>query len=62
MCVCSVIGTTIVATGFYSVMWGQAKEKNKLLAQMEDDLVGVDEPVLSDQSTPLLSSLDESKC
>ncbi|GKA09279.1 EamA domain, WAT1-related protein [Tanacetum coccineum] len=58
----SVIGTTIVAAGFYSVMWGQAKEKNKLLARMEEDLVVGDEPVLSDQNTPLLSSLDESKC
>nr|GEU53857.1 EamA domain, WAT1-related protein [Tanacetum cinerariifolium] len=57
----SVIGTTIVAAGFYSVMWGQAKEKNKLLARMEEDLVVGSEPVLSDQNTPLLSSLDESK-
>ncbi|GJV60701.1 retrotransposon protein, putative, ty1-copia subclass [Tanacetum coccineum] len=57
-----VIGTTIVAAGFYSLMWGQAKEKNKLLARMEEDLVVGHEPVLSDQNTPLLSSLDESKC
>ncbi|GKC37166.1 CSC1-like protein, partial [Tanacetum coccineum] len=58
----SVIGIRIVAAGFYSLMWGQAKEKNKLVVRMEEDLVVGDEPVLLYQNNPLLSSLDESKC
>ncbi|GKE05659.1 WAT1-related protein isoform X3 [Tanacetum coccineum] len=54
----SVIGTMTVAAGFYSVMWGPAKGKNKSMVQMEEDLVVGDKPVLSDQNTPPLSSLD----
>ncbi|GKB24515.1 MAK10-like protein [Tanacetum coccineum] len=40
-----VIGTTIVAAGFYSLMWGKDKEKNKLLVRREEDLVVGDEPL-----------------
>ncbi|XP_076950969.1 WAT1-related protein At5g40240-like [Bidens hawaiensis] len=47
----SAIGAAIVAAGFYTVMWGQAKEKNKLPI--------TDEP---DQTAPLLSSTNESNC
>ncbi|XP_076959085.1 WAT1-related protein At5g40240-like [Bidens hawaiensis] len=50
----SAIGAAIVAAGFYTVMWGQAKEKNKSPIS--------DEPGSSDQTTPLLSSTNESNC
>ncbi|KAI3503414.1 hypothetical protein L1887_31855 [Cichorium endivia] len=53
----SAIGAVIVAGGFYTVMWGQVKEK-----KMEMDLDGPDQPGSSDQTTPLLSSVNESKC
>ncbi|KAK1423291.1 hypothetical protein QVD17_18589 [Tagetes erecta] len=45
----SAIGAMIVAAGFYTVMWGQAKEKNNL-------------PGSSDQTVPLMSSVNESNC
>ncbi|GJY37030.1 EamA domain, WAT1-related protein [Tanacetum coccineum] len=54
----SAIGATIVAAGFYSVMWGQAKEKNKPPVVTAN----ADEPGSSDQTTPLISSRNESKC
>nr|GEW81890.1 EamA domain, WAT1-related protein [Tanacetum cinerariifolium] len=50
----SAIGATIVAAGFYTVMWGQAKEKNKLPVVMAN----ADEPGSSDQTTPLISSIN----
>lgn len=54
----SAIGAAIVAAGFYTVMWGHAKEKNKLPM----DLNVADEPGSSNQNTTLLSSRNESKC
>nr|XP_043638650.1 WAT1-related protein At5g40240-like [Erigeron canadensis] len=50
----SAIGAVIVATGFYSVMWGQAKEKNKA----NKDLDVTDEHGSSNQNSPLLSSVN----
>lgn len=61
MAICSAIGATIVAAGFYTVMWGQAKEKNKLPVVTEDDLDFADDDVSSDQTAPLLSSRYESE-
>ncbi|KAJ0692608.1 putative EamA domain-containing protein [Helianthus annuus] len=58
----SAIGATIVATGFYTVMWGQAKEKNKLPMVTRADLDVSDEPGSSNQTAPLLSSRNESNC
>ncbi|KAJ9564810.1 hypothetical protein OSB04_000776 [Centaurea solstitialis] len=57
----SAIGAAIVSTGFYTVMWGHAKE-NKLPMEMEEDLDGSDESGSSNHNTPLLSSTNESKC
>ncbi|KAK1438845.1 hypothetical protein QVD17_04657 [Tagetes erecta] len=34
----SVIGAVIIAVGFYTVIWGQAKEKNKRVVVVGDDL------------------------
>ncbi|KAI3503411.1 hypothetical protein L1887_31852 [Cichorium endivia] len=45
------IGAVIVAGGFYTVMWGQARQK-----KIEMDLDGPDEPGSSNHTTPLLSS------
>ncbi|CAI9277056.1 unnamed protein product [Lactuca saligna] len=53
----SAIGAMIVAGGFYTVMWGQAKQKER-----ETDLEGADELGSSNPTTPLLSSGGESKC
>lgn len=54
----SAIGAVIVAGGFYTVMWGQAKQK-----KMETNILdGADEPGSSNPTTPLLSSVNESKC
>ncbi|KAI3824017.1 hypothetical protein L1987_05464 [Smallanthus sonchifolius] len=47
----SAIGATIVAAGFYTVMWGQTKERNKLPMVIGGDLDASD-----DQTAPLLSS------
>ncbi|KVI02516.1 Drug/metabolite transporter [Cynara cardunculus var. scolymus] len=58
----SAIGAAIVAAGFYTVMWGHAKEKNKLPTGREEDLDIADESGSSNQKTPLLSSMNESKC
>ncbi|XP_024974214.1 WAT1-related protein At5g40240-like [Cynara cardunculus var. scolymus] len=58
----SAIGAAIVAAGFYTVMWGHAKENNKLPMEMEEDLNVADGPESSNQNTPLLSSWNESKC
>ncbi|GJY79524.1 putative reverse transcriptase domain-containing protein [Tanacetum coccineum] len=55
----SVIGTMIVVAGFYSVMWGPAKGKNKLMAQMEEDLVVGDEP--GDVRTLIMDEAHRSK-
>ncbi|KAL8200727.1 hypothetical protein R6Q57_012066 [Mikania cordata] len=46
----SAIGTVMIAAGFYFVMWGQAKEKNKQLVEViEENLVVADEAGSSDQ-------------
>ncbi|XP_071704061.1 WAT1-related protein At5g40240-like [Rutidosis leptorrhynchoides] len=52
----SIVAATVIFAGFYTVMWGQAKEMSNLTTVMED------EPGLSDQTAPLLSSTNESKC
>ncbi|KAK9052422.1 hypothetical protein SSX86_029051 [Deinandra increscens subsp. villosa] len=52
----SAIGAIIITGGFYTVMWGQFKENNKLPAVRE----GVDLDV--GQTIPLLSSRNQSKC
>nr|GEX49252.1 EamA domain, WAT1-related protein [Tanacetum cinerariifolium] len=52
----SATGATIVAAGFYTVMWGQAKEKNKLPLVIEEDLQVSDDLGSSNPNTPLLSS------
>ncbi|PWA64654.1 eamA domain, WAT1-related protein [Artemisia annua] len=57
----SAIGATIVAAGFYTVMWGQIKEK-KLLLPMEENLGVADQTESLNAFTPLLSSINESKC
>ncbi|KAK1438847.1 hypothetical protein QVD17_04659 [Tagetes erecta] len=54
----SAIGATIVSIGFYTVLWGQAKEKSKITA-----LVIKDEDGSSHQTAPLLASINnESRC
>ncbi|KAI3813162.1 hypothetical protein L1987_17879 [Smallanthus sonchifolius] len=58
----SAIGAVMIALGFYFVMWGKAKENNKLVVVIKEDFVVADEPGSSDQNTPLLSSRNESKC
>ncbi|GKC74951.1 hypothetical protein Tco_1125725, partial [Tanacetum coccineum] len=55
------IGATLIAVGFYSVMWGQAKGKNKL-PLVEKHLDISDELGSSNQNTPLISPINESKC
>ncbi|XP_071704059.1 WAT1-related protein At5g40240-like [Rutidosis leptorrhynchoides] len=56
----SAIGAIIVAVRFYIVMWGHAKEKNKLLVAMDEDLDVVDE---LGSHAPLLSSVKhKSEC
>ncbi|CAI9277059.1 unnamed protein product [Lactuca saligna] len=47
----SAIGAMIIAGGFYTVMWGQAKQK-----KIETDLEGADELGSPNPTTPLLSS------
>ncbi|GJW68577.1 EamA domain, WAT1-related protein [Tanacetum coccineum] len=54
----SAVGATIVAAGFYTVMWGQSKEKNTSAVVMTN----ADEPGSYDQTTPLLSNRNESEC
>lgn len=52
----SVIGSVAIATGFYAVIWGQAREK---------DLAGNNVCNLEsncDQNAPLLKSLDDGIC
>ncbi|KAJ9564813.1 hypothetical protein OSB04_000779 [Centaurea solstitialis] len=56
------IGAAIVSAGFYTVMWGHAKEKDNLPMETEEDLDASDESGSSNQNTPLLSSTNESKC
>ncbi|KAM0058152.1 putative EamA domain-containing protein [Helianthus debilis subsp. tardiflorus] len=58
----SAIGTVVITAGFYVVMWGQAKEKNMLVAMINEDIVVADELGPSDQNAPLLSCSNESKC
>nr|XP_043639639.1 WAT1-related protein At5g40240-like [Erigeron canadensis] len=55
----SAIGAAIVAVGFYTVLWGQAKEKSTLLMVMERDTDVADEPGSLNHSVPLLSSVNE---
>ncbi|XP_076897448.1 uncharacterized protein LOC143550735 [Bidens hawaiensis] len=53
----SVIGAMIVVVGFYTVMWGQIKDKNKTLVVMNDEMDVSNEPGSStDQTVHLLSS------
>ncbi|XP_035842935.1 WAT1-related protein At5g40240 isoform X4 [Helianthus annuus] len=52
----SVIGTTIISFGFYTVIWGQTKEKNKLLAVTSEDLDVSGSESSADETLPLLSS------
>ncbi|KAM0057467.1 putative EamA domain-containing protein [Helianthus debilis subsp. tardiflorus] len=56
----SAIGAVIIIAGFYVVMWGQAQEKNKLEDNKHLDVAN--ESGLSDQTAPLLFSLNESTC
>ncbi|KAI3713212.1 hypothetical protein L1987_71785 [Smallanthus sonchifolius] len=59
----SVIGATIVAGGFYMVILGQTKEKNKIGVTMGDDLdVSDDSGSSSEQTALLISSTNESEC
>ncbi|KAI7757068.1 hypothetical protein M8C21_028468 [Ambrosia artemisiifolia] len=58
----SAIGTALITVGFYIVMWRQAKEKNMLVAMIDEDIVVANELGSSDQNTPLLSCINESKC
>ncbi|MFS8032077.1 putative EamA domain-containing protein [Helianthus anomalus] len=58
----SAIGTVVIVVGFYIVMWGQAKEKNMLVANIDQVILVADELGSSDQNTPLLSSRNVSKC
>ncbi|KAJ0812843.1 putative EamA domain-containing protein [Helianthus annuus] len=52
----SVIGTTIISFGFYTVIWGQTKENNKLLAVTNEDLDVSGSGSSADETLPLLSS------
>ncbi|KAI7757073.1 hypothetical protein M8C21_028473 [Ambrosia artemisiifolia] len=56
----SVIGATIVVSGVYTVIWGQTKEKTKLLVVTDEDL-SVSRSS-SNQTAPLLSSINELEC
>ncbi|KAI7757072.1 hypothetical protein M8C21_028472 [Ambrosia artemisiifolia] len=58
----SAIGIAMITVGFYIVMWRQAKEKNMLVAMIDEDIVVANELGSSDQNTPLLSCINESKC
>ncbi|KAD2080484.1 hypothetical protein E3N88_41871 [Mikania micrantha] len=50
----SAIGATIVVVGFYMVIWGQIKEKNKISVITRDDLNISNEHEYSDQTTILI--------
>ncbi|KAL8266366.1 hypothetical protein R6Q59_003710 [Mikania micrantha] len=50
----SAIGATIVVVGFYMVIWGQIKEKNKMSVITRDDLNISNEHEYSDQTTTLI--------
>ncbi|XP_035842929.1 WAT1-related protein At5g40240 isoform X2 [Helianthus annuus] len=59
----SVIGAMVIIGGVYTVIWGQAKDKNKVpVVVVDDDLDVSDEPGSSDQTAPLLSSRNEIEC
>ncbi|KAL8266365.1 hypothetical protein R6Q59_003709 [Mikania micrantha] len=51
----SVIGTVLIAVGLYSAIWGDAKEKNKIIVVMGHNVDVSDEPESSDQTAHLLS-------
>lgn len=53
----SVIGSVAITAGFYSVIWGQAREKDDLAANSVIKLEST-----CDQNTPLLKSIDGSIC
>lgn len=57
ICVCSLIGSVIIVSGFYGVMWGKAKEKK---VQEVDDDNGVEES-LDSGKLPLLISKAEGR-
>ncbi|XP_071704062.1 WAT1-related protein At5g40240-like [Rutidosis leptorrhynchoides] len=50
----SIIGATIITAGFYSVMWGQVKEKKNSPEMIGEDSAVIDECGLSDENAPLL--------
>ncbi|KAJ0667380.1 putative EamA domain-containing protein [Helianthus annuus] len=52
----SVIGTTIISFGFYTVIWGQTKEKNKLLVVTDENLDVSGSGSSVDETLPFLSS------
>ncbi|XP_076896956.1 WAT1-related protein At5g40240-like [Bidens hawaiensis] len=60
----SIIGATAIAAGFYMVIWGQAKEKNKISRLRDGDLDVLDESAGSSakQTVPLISSRNETEC
>lgn len=57
ICVCSLIGSVIIVSGFYGVMWGKAKEKK---VQEVDDDNGVEES-LDSGKLPLLINKAEGR-
>ncbi|XP_071694654.1 WAT1-related protein At5g40240-like [Rutidosis leptorrhynchoides] len=50
----SIIGATIITTGFYAFMWGQAKEKRNSPVMIVEDSTIVNESGLSDENVPML--------
>ena len=50
---CSLIGATVIVTGFYSVMWGKATEE-----KIDED-VGVSSSESTSQKAPLLQNCNE---
>ncbi|XP_048494869.1 WAT1-related protein At5g40230 isoform X2 [Beta vulgaris subsp. vulgaris] len=53
----SVIGSAAITAGFYSVIWGQAREKDDLAAKSVSKFEST-----YDQNAPLLKSTDDSIC
>ncbi|KAI7733809.1 hypothetical protein M8C21_008928 [Ambrosia artemisiifolia] len=56
----SIIGATIVSAGVYTVLWGQTKEKTKLLVVMDEDLDVTGSSI--NKTARLLPSSNESEC
>lgn len=51
LCLGSLIGTIIIVTGFYAVMWGKVKEEEK---PVEDN--GLESSISSSEKVPLLQN------